>query len=480
MPQLPALAHQVRSACLPTPQRIMQCGFAGQTVPIEDQIYGMILPRQGFPAPRAVVGRSQADAIRLAPARAMPGAGKPILGWFRSVITGQPPPPDPKWVEVKARKWGILHRPGVPDQKVHIIGRRSSPQGMYVQVSLHPIGYMGGDEDCGGPCPDHDDGMGHTCKGFCNCSQAAAMGRPECFCDWDCGTVSAAGAGMSDEDDCVDFYDEHGKYTHSICGPGEIAIIKPTWPGKPYQPLPTPPRCPPGYSWSSVAQSCLPVPTPVKPKKPKRVARPVPGPLPPVPPPPPTPRAAKQAKVMAIKAGIAGNVDPDCVAGKTLRPGQRYPGGACQRGRQLRGWQSFPDGSKQAICCRRTPAPRLTAPSSGAVPTRRAVIAGGSDQPPTFTTYPGNMQRREERQRRGWAGGSDQPPKYTTYPGNMQRREERQRRGRMGGSMYPPSYSNYPGKAQERDRQRGYAGGCGGKCNGKCDGSCGASCSCKK
>ena len=70
MPHLPAAAHRVGSSAVPTPQRIIDGGHPGfsghpqRTVPVESQIYGMILPRQGFPSPRVVAGASHVDAIR--------------------------------------------------------------------------------------------------------------------------------------------------------------------------------------------------------------------------------------------------------------------------------------------------------------------------------------------------------------------------------------------------------------------------------
>lgn len=100
MPNLPAVAGRVGSSAVPTPQRIIDGGhpgyaFMGRTrvVPIQDQIYGLILPRQGFPSPHAVAGASVADSIRLGSGS---GKGRTARITGRSPFTRRGCPPGTK------------------------------------------------------------------------------------------------------------------------------------------------------------------------------------------------------------------------------------------------------------------------------------------------------------------------------------------------------------------------------------------------
>lgn len=441
MTQLPAVAHRVHSSCVPTPQRIINGGFAGCTVPIEDQIYGKILPRQGFPAPRAVAGRSRADVIRLAPAK-VKRISKPVLGWYPGFLSGQGGSASYEWVEVYSKTHGVLHRHGKPSKRVYIIGHRGTyPYNHYVRVSMHPVGYMGG-------CPDGTvecvSAGGAVCcneaAGGCAdplCGLPLMWGAPPSIYDKDCpkGThpcptpagccpdigfppdVAARPGGTHDVpsswSDCYDLCqqtsnpalcvevncDQHlpGRFTAQTGG-------RKAPQQRPPKPQPTPLPQPP----TPVPPAPLPVPT-------KRALQPVqPGPLPPATPIPSVP-VAKATRVATIKAGIAGYTR--------------------RRSRKLA-------GATQADAVRL---------ASG-----RGAIAGGTDVPPIFPTYPGNYQRRDIALRQ---------------------------RALAGGSMYPPSYPSYPGNSQRRDvgRDSGFAGGCGGgDCNGECNSTCDdSSCGCK-
>ena len=144
MSNLPAVAHQVGSALVPSDGYAGACGgVAGR-----GQAMGRRRPVAGAGVSNVAVARASQPGLPVPPPPSLPPPPRPGIptGWYRAVVTGQGVPRALNWVEITSRGRGILHRKSQPDINVYVIATRSTTSGNYAQVSQHPTGYAGNGE----------------------------------------------------------------------------------------------------------------------------------------------------------------------------------------------------------------------------------------------------------------------------------------------------------------------------------------------